>query len=262
MEQVLINLCLNARDAMPDGGSLILQTEYVLQPPERILAKIPQADTQGCLRWTVQDTGSGMPPEILARVFEPFFTTKHNKSGSGLGMSMVYGIIQSHGGLVEIVSEVGKGTSMIMYIPISDIEATDDGEPLRLSHSRYFLEGSTVLLVDDEILVLEMVQALLEDEGVAVTVARSGDEALRIFRECNGMFSGVISDMVMPGMSGAELFEKLKEIKTDVKMIISSGYTQSVNLDDLRKKGVSGILMKPYDASSLFKLLQEVISGN
>ncbi|MDX2226266.1 MAG: PAS domain S-box protein [Verrucomicrobiae bacterium] len=265
LEQIAINLCLNAVDAMPTGGKIILKTEYLDSLPKALLHRLPSgAERTGAfLKWTISDNGTGIPPEILSKIFEPFFTTKRNKSGSGLGLAMVYGILQSHGGLIDVLSQTGRGTTFYIYLPVKVEEtAADLSSPVSPSDDISCLAGKTILLVDDEVMVLDMVKDLLEEKGVKVMAARNSEEAMRLFEGAHAEIDLVLTDLVMPGASGMDLIEQLHRVKPGIKVVLSSGYSLKGRLKPSQQQQVTAVLVKPYQTQKLFKTVLLALRGD
>lgn len=254
LEQVMFNLYVNAWQAMPDGGSLYLETEncelddnyskqYFIQPGR--YAKI-----------TVMDTGVGMDEHVRARVFEPFFTTKEMGRGTGLGLATVYGIIKAHGGLIHVYSELGNGSVFRIYLPSSSKEA--DKEEIKLPE---LLPGAeTILLIDDEKMVIEVTKELLEMLGYKVIMATSGSEALDIYRDREKEISLVILDMIMPGMSGGETFDALKKVSPLVKVVLCSGYSLNYKVSDILERGCCAFLQKPFSIHELSWTIRKTLA--
>ena len=253
IEQVLMNLYINAADAMPDGGDLLLQTmnathmemsdkRYDPKPGDYVLLK-------------VTDYGTGIDEKIIDRIFEPFFTTKEMGRGSGLGLASTYGIIKGHGGYIDVDSEKGHGTTFSIYLPASGKSIHET-----LENSEQIIKGDeTVLLVDDEEIVIDVGVQILEKLGYTVFEARSGREAVRVFNEKRDKIDMVILDMVMPDMGGSEAFEKMKEIDPEVKVLLSSGYSIDGQANEILKRGCNGFIQKPFNMKALSKEIREIL---
>ena len=275
LEQVVVNLCVNARDAMPDGGSIIIESQNV--SGEEIAAygrkEMPNIDH---VLVKVTDTGTGIEPETIRKIFEPFFTTKDVGKGTGLGLSMVYGIIKQSGGFIYAESELGEGTSFLIFLPrhIPDIVVkpivSGDEEPVALTtndaskaqpvHDENDLSGSgTVLLVEDEDAVRMGGVRVLKGRGYTVFEASSGVEALEIYHEQNGKIDLVVSDVVMPEMDGPTLLGELRKINPDIKFIFVSGYAEEAFAKNLPKDAQFGFLPKPFSLKQLSMTVKEWI---
>jgi PAS domain S-box-containing protein len=256
IQQVIMNLALNARDAMPAGGTLTVETENVYLD-RAYVANHPDTITGPHVRLTVTDTGTGMPPEILAHIFEPFFTTKDVGKGTGLGLSSVYGIVKQSGGSIAVESVVGKGTVFRIYFPAVDRKGrTIKESPARERESRSRF-GETVLLAEDEGTVRKFLVAALRSHGYHVVEARDGIEALAIGRKLERL-DLVLSDVVMPGLNGGKLASEMKTIHPDAKFLFISGYTRdTVSIQDLGE-GAS-FLQKPFTQTDLLTKMREVL---
>jgi signal transduction histidine kinase/ActR/RegA family two-component response regulator len=255
--QVLLNLAVNSRDAMPKGGNLHIAVSKQ-QMAEHDLDEHPQGRPGWFAVVTVTDTGCGMPPEIMARIFDPFFTTKEPGKGTGLGLATVEGIVKQHGGWVEVRSEVGKGTTFAVYLPLAAPENAVTASP---PASLAIVRGSeTILVVEDEPAVRRGLANCLRRAGYHILEAEHAHEALQIWNLNKDQIALVFSDMVLPGqMSGLELVQTLRAEKPDLRVIFSTGY--SVELAEWEKMigGVFAILPKPYTISKLTNIIREVL---
>jgi CheY-like chemotaxis protein len=257
MEQILMNLAVNARDAMPQGGRLVLETSVVDRVPEGAPAEASaHGERWACLR--VSDSGSGMDAATLERAFEPFFTTKPVGRGTGLGLATVYGIVQQHRGWVEAESAVGKGTTFRVYLPLVSAPASPPAPSAAQSASRGGME--TLLVVEDEEPVRRLAEGMLRRLGYQVLVAANGPQALRLWDAHGGRIQALFTDMVMPeGMTGFALALRLRESRPDLRVLIASGYSdQIVDGDLIRSSGIS-YLAKPYDLPTLAAALRRVL---
>jgi two-component system, cell cycle sensor histidine kinase and response regulator CckA len=256
LHQVLLNLCVNARDAMPTGGDLQLTASPVLLKDYVVKGNLTPV-SGSFIVLSVSDTGHGMTPEVLAKIFEPFFTTKGEGKGTGLGLSTVVGIAKSHNGFVEASSEVAKGTIFKVYLPAApnnelsmqegNITATAIGS------------GEQILVVDDELAFLEMTRETLEAFNYRVMVAQNGAEAVAAYRRHAGEIQAVITDMMMPTMDGPATIDALREIDPDVKIIGVSGLGSELALMKADKLAVRAFLKKPYTTATLLTSLREVL---
>ena len=255
IHQSLLNLCVNARDAMPHGGSIIIKVEK--QTGEQLKVQFPTADQDSYICISVTDSGEGMNETTRGRVFEPFFTTKAKGKGTGLGLSVVYGVVQSHHGFINVESELGYGTTFRLYFPIPNINE----KPVDSRQVKSFEIGGTetILLVEDEELLIEMVSFLLESKGYKVFVAQDGAEAIEVYKKHIQEIALVLTDMGLPTMTGMEEFKKLKEIDPNVKVILASGYFEPDMKADLLKAGAKGFLQKPYMSDVILQTLREVL---
>jgi two-component system cell cycle sensor histidine kinase/response regulator CckA len=253
LEQVLLNLCVNARDAMPDGGALSIKTANVSSSD---MGLNPEAPATDLVMLFVSDTGHGMDEEIRAHIFEPFFTTKPEGKGTGLGLSTVYGIVKQSGAAITVDSGVGRGTSFRILFPRTDEELS--ALP-RLPRSR---EGTeTVLLVEDDRSVRELAERILNDRGYKVTRCSDGKEALRAFASVPEAIDIVVTDLIMPGMSGRELVQALRQIRPTVAALYVSGYTE----DEIIRRGLHDpsvtFLQKPFTADELTNKVRAVLDA-
>ena len=255
MEQVLLNLYVNAADAMPQGGDLSLRIDFGTQ--NDIKSKHYTPTPGNYVMVEVTDTGIGMSPDIQQRVFEPFFTTKTMGKGTGLGLASVYGIVKTHNGYIEIESQPGQGTTIRILLPTSDKDLEVQKKPKEL-----LAKGKGhILYVDDETMLLEVGSELLEMVGYKVQSASSGKKAIEIFQRDKNKIDLVLFDMIMPGMNGGELFDKLKEIRPDVKAILSSGYSIDGQAQEIMERGCNGFIQKPFDVKNLSRKIRDVLEG-
>jgi two-component system cell cycle sensor histidine kinase/response regulator CckA len=255
IDQVILNLAVNARDAMPHGGKLAIETSNVEIDADYALAHFPM--TPGTyVMVAVSDTGHGMDAETQAHVFEPFFTTKEQGKGTGLGLATVYGIIKQSGGFIWVESEVGEGTTFRVLLPPARDAATDQ-EVKTISPS---LRGSeTVLLVEDEEYVRSLVRRSLNSKGYEVLEASNGQDALRLAEQHEGPIHLVITDVVMPGMGGRELVERLATIRPSTKILYMSGYADDAILHHGELGAGTALLQKPFTADALARTVRQVL---
>jgi CheY-like chemotaxis protein len=257
VEQIVMNLVVNARDAMPAGGTLTIETANV-ELDEHYAAMHPGAEPGPYVLLTVTDTGTGMTPDVQARVFEPFFTTKDPGKGTGLGMATVYGIVSRSGGTVGIYSELGKGTAVKVYFPRAEAVDADIAAPAAAPVARPVDGTQTILVVEDEEGVRKLARKILERQGYTVLIAANVTDALRVFEE-NPAIDLLLTDVVMPGASGPELTRQLIEQRPALKVIYMSGYTE----DAIVKHGVlePGIafLNKPFTSQSLGQKIRDML---
>ncbi|HOJ15247.1 MAG TPA: ATP-binding protein, partial [Deltaproteobacteria bacterium] len=257
MDHVLLNLFLNAHQAMPKGGDLTVSVDRCeLGPQLSALLDLPQGDY---VRITVKDTGEGMDEQTMMRIFDPFFTTRAREGGTGLGLASVYGIVKNHGGTVTVTSAPGKGSEFTVYLPVSR-------KPLVMSTDRDALgaRAGTVsgclLLIDDDEMILEVASEMLTFAGFDVVTAHGGLAGLEYYRAFGDRVDLVILDMVMPDMSGAEVFEKLREMDPTVKVLLSSGYTLNNEAKDIMEKGCNGFIQKPYKIEEITSKINDIFS--
>ena len=255
IEQILMNLCVNARDAMPKGGTLTIETENVLIDHE--YAQTHAWATEGrCVLLRVSDTGSGMDAETLEHVFEPFFTTKGVGEGSGLGLSMVFGIIEQHHGHVEVYSEVDRGTVFKIYLPVVERRAVEVSRTV----SPVVVDGTeTLLIAEDNEAVLELTRHILMEAGYTVLTAKDGKEAVRVFEEHVAEIDMVMFDVVMPRMGGKEAMKKILKMRPDLPHLFVSGYSENAVHTNFIQNRDLHLLSKPYQTDSLLRKVREVL---
>jgi len=257
VEQVLLNLAVNARDAMPEGGQLMVTTETI-RIDEAVARQIPDARAGDFVRLRVQDTGMGIPPEVLPHIFEPFFTTKDQGKGTGLGLATVYGIVQLHHGWIEVHSNLGEGAGFNIYLPAA--RPADLVAPVEKSAPQIRGGTETILLVEDEEALRGLAAVVLQRHGYRVLEAASGPAAVEVWKEHSPAIELLITDLVMPGgMSGIVLAEKLTAAKPSLKVIYSSGYSAEVSGRILDSKDGKRFLQKPYRRDDLIRLVREVL---
>jgi CheY-like chemotaxis protein len=238
LHQTLLNLCVNARDAMPSGGSLSITTE-------RIRDRGQGGDRGWFARLTVADTGSGMDETTKRRIFEPFFTTKEPGRGTGLGLSVVYGIVESHGGFISVDSAPGEGTKFTLDFPLPHSAAVND-PATRVAEVSRTGGTETLLVVEDEEMLSELLKASLDALGYTVITAPNGDQALSIYESLGEEIAVVISDLGLPGMSGRDLFLKIRALRPEARVVIATGYLDPGTRTELLALGAKGFIQKPY----------------
>jgi two-component system cell cycle sensor histidine kinase/response regulator CckA len=255
LEQVIMNLAVNARDAMPQGGKLTIETAAADLDEAYAHAHVP-VRAGSYMMLAVSDTGTGMDAEIKARLFEPFFTTKEMGKGTGLGLATVYGIVKQSGGYIWVYSELGRGTTFKIYLP--RIEA--DPEPLAPKPAPVSLRGSeTVLVVEDEEAVRSLIRTVLETRGYVVMAAEGGEEALRLANAHDGVIHLLVTDVVMPGMSGRDLAQHLAPLRREMKALYLSGYTDDAIVQHgVLEPGIA-FLQKPFTPQGLARKVREVL---
>ena len=253
IEQVLLNLYVNAWQAMPEGGELYLNTENIILDGSYVK---PYKVVPGrYVKITVTDTGVGIDRETQKRIFEPFFTTKEMGRGTGLGLASVYGIVKSHGGYINVYSELDRGTTFTIYLPASKKEAAADDDM-----SAAITKGTgTILLIDDEQMILEVGRELLEELGYTVLPVLGGQDAIDVFKKKQDKIDLVIMDMIMPGMSGSETFGRLKEIKPDARILLSSGYSIDGQATKILRRGCDGFIQKPFNMNQLADKIHKIL---
>lgn len=255
-EQVVLNLLVNASQAMPAGGNITVSTETT-QVSEAVAAT-GGMDAGQCVKISIADTGTGIDDETRQRIFEPFFSTKERGRGTGLGLASAYGIIKNHNGTITCDSEKGRGTTFHILLPVTN-ERPDREK--RLADT--IVKGTeTVLLVDDEPMVLEVGESLLKHLGYQVLTASGGNEALAIYRARKGTVDIIILDMIMPDMSGKDTFEQLKGIDAGVKVLLSSGYSIEGEASAILESGCNGFIQKPFDIQRLASHVRDILDAS
>jgi len=258
IEQMLLNLYVNAADAMPDGGKLFLRTLDVTHA--EVQGKLYNPKPTNYVQLTVTDTGMGMDKETQERIFEPFFTTKEMGRGTGLGLASVFGTIKSHGGYIDVDSEKGHGTTFNVFLPASEKKILTTPTPK--SHERIIEGSGNILLVDDEKIVLDAVAQMLKRLGYTAFEAQGGHESVEIYKEKKDKIDLVILDMIMPEMSGKKVYVKMKEINPNVKILLASGYSRMDKAAWILKRGCDDFIQKPFSLKKLSNKLAEILSPN
>jgi PAS domain S-box-containing protein len=255
IEQVLLNLYVNAWQAMSNGGDLFLQTENVIL--DRSYVKPYKVEPGRYVKISVSDTGAGIDKETQERIFEPFFTTKEMGRGTGLGLASVYGIIKSHAGYINVYSEKERGTVFTIYLPASEKAVpVEDTESMMAP----IVRGSgTILLIDDEKMILDVGIELLEELGYTVMSAMSGQEAIDIFEKDRDQIDLIIMDMIMPGMGGGETFDRLRAIDPNIRVLLSSGYSINGQATNIMHRGCDGFIQKPFNMNQLAEKVQKIL---
>ena len=256
IEQVLMNLYLNAIQAMPGGGAVTTRTENVIIDQDQYSPYFVRAGRY--IRITIEDTGVGMDEKIQQRIFDPFFTTKEMGRGTGLGLASVYGIVKNHEGFINVYSKKGQGARFEINLPASG-KVVSNKEKAR----EEFVKGKeTVLLVDDEDMIIDVAQRMLHKLGYKVFTARDGKEAVDIFRKYKDEIDVIVLDMIMPKMSGGEAFDRIKEIKPEIKVLLSSGYSINGQASEILSRGCNGFIQKPFNLQNLSKSLRTILEEN
>ncbi len=254
--QALVNICINARDAMPQGGQLRIKTQTADLTKQSTFNLTGRTD--GYVLLTLEDTGIGMTKEVMSRIFEPFYTTKREQKGTGLGLAMVYGIVKNHGGYIDVDSKLNSGTCFSIYLPATtrtiEERHTPEGRPAGRGHE-------TILVAEDEEVIRELLTEMLSDEGYHVLVAENGKEALDIYSEKGSGVDLVILDMIMPEVNGIEAFRRLKQLDHQVKVLLSSGYTQESEAQSILNEGALGFIQKPYAVNELLSKIRSILDG-
>ena len=255
IEQVLWNLYVNAVDAMPGGGNLVIETKNITS--EALKGFSHELSDTDFVCFSMSDSGSGIDPRYRENIFEPFFTTKGGK-GTGLGLASVYGIVKSHGGYVDVESSRGKGSKFSVYLPAAAEEFA--AEKASLNDQTVPAGCGTILLVDDDETILDTCGQLLNSLGYTTLAAQSGQKALEIYAKSEDAVDLVIIDMIMPSMSGKELYARLKEINPCQKTLLSSGYSLNEQAQKILDSGCNGFIQKPFTISRLSEMIRGILS--
>lgn len=261
IEQVIMNLGVNARDAMPQGGQLTIETSNV-ELDESYRRKYPYIQCGKYVEIRVSDTGSGMDKETQAHIFEPFFTTKEVGRGTGLGLSMVYGIVKQHGGHINVYSEVGHGTTFKVFLPIADKAVEKETQAVQLP----LLGGTeTILVAEDEETLRNLARDVLEGMGYTVLLAKNGEDAVEMYEQNRARIDMLLLDVVMPRMGGWEAYERIRALGGDVPLIFMTGYSSETVQSRFVKQNKSMeelgavVLQKPYNVEGLGRKIREVL---
>ncbi len=254
IEQVLLNLYVNSWQVMPEGGDLYLETANVVLSDDE--AKPFGGKPGRYVKITIRDTGPGMDAETQAKIFDPFYTTKDMGRGAGLGLASVYGIVRNHGGTVTVISEMGKGSIFSIFLPASEEVGLIEEETL---FDKLQKGSETILIVDDEDMIVDVGGEILKSLGYKVLLARSGAEAIEIYKKQGDEIDMIILDMIMPEMGGAETFQNLKEINPEVKVLLSSGYSIDGLATEIIEKGCNGFIQKPFNMNDLSQKIREIL---
>jgi two-component system, cell cycle sensor histidine kinase and response regulator CckA len=261
LQNAVLNLSLNARDAMPDGGELTIETTNVIvtdEPLSNLVFPIPPGTY---VRIGVADTGCGIEPSVLGRIFEPFFTTKPEGRGTGMGLAAVYGSVRNHHGGIALRSERGRGTTFSLYLPSCPEDATALA-PIHSEDHAAMLAGRHVLFVDDEPSLRKLAVDMLAPMGCRISVCADGQEAVEFYQRSQGDIDVVVLDLVMPKIDGKTTFRQLKQIDPAIKVLLLSGFSIDGDAQQLLKEGALGFLQKPFQKSELVAKLAGVWRGS
>jgi two-component system cell cycle sensor histidine kinase/response regulator CckA len=255
IEQAVLNIYVNAAEAMGGGGDLFITTRNI--PHTEITGKPYTIKPGNYILLTIKDTGIGMDKHTQAKVFDPFFTTKGLAKGTGLGLASVYGIMKAHGGYIDVESKKGHGTTFFLYLPASQETIGEELHPAAPIETG----KETILLVDDEEIILDVGEALLTSLGYTVLIAHGGHEAIDTLRSSLSSSPPdlVILDMIMPGMGGGETYDRMKEIHPTIKVLLSSGYSIDGQATEILKRGCNGFIQKPFTLGEISKAIREVV---
>lgn len=257
MQQVILNLAVNANDAMPDGGRLILETE-VVELDQFFCTLHPGLAPGPYVQLVVSDTGTGIEPEAKERLFEPFFTTKEQGKGTGMGLAMVYGIVKNHGGTIQVYSEEGQGATFKIFLPL--VERSGEAEASKPAGARPVPGHGRILIVDDEEIIRQMAKDMLGYLGYEVESSPDGEAAVLYYKEHYKEVDLVILDMVMPKMGGKECFRALKEINPDVRAVLSTGFSRDGAAQEILDEGLVDFIQKPYRVGNLSEVIAAALA--
>lgn len=255
LEQTLLNLCINAHEAMPGGGSITISVKDIKKEEATRKFKIEEKDD--FIAISVTDKGIGLDESTKSKIFDPFFTTKELGKGTGLGLSIVHRVTKQHNGYIEVESEVGKGSTFTVYLPKSTEKIISEPTPQPTHEQKC---GGTILVIDDEEMLIMLLSDFLSNSGYKVLTANNGLEGLEVFKKNKDQIDLIVSDIGMPKMGGMETFIKIKEIKPDVKLIFSSGFLEIDKKEELKKHGALGFIQKPYQGDEIREMISNLIN--
>ncbi len=259
IEQVLLNLLVNAWQAMPGGGDLYLETQNIVLDESRFK---PIAKRKGpYVKISVTDTGIGMDEQTKERIFEPFFTTREMGRGTGLGLASVYGIVKNHNGFINVYSEKGQGTTFNIYLPATIRKGGKDRQPDAEAEAEGASFDETILIIDDEAMILNVATDMLKTLGYRILTAQNGPAAIELYRRQMDRIDLIILDMVMPEMSGSDIFDELKKINPRVKVLLSSGYSLNSQAAQILDRGCDGFIQKPFTLNDISHQLRAILGG-
>lgn len=253
IEQAVLNIFLNAWHAIGSSGDLYIKTQdFILDKNNVALVTLKPGRY---VKLTIADNGCGMDEETMEHIFEPFFTTKDMGHGNGLGLASTYNIIKNHEGLITVKSKPGQGTIFDIYLPVTEKQQEYTIEEM---NDELFKGTETILLVDDEEMIIEVTQLMLTDIGYHVVAARSGTEAIDLYQQHQDTIDIILLDMIMPDMEGSEVVDQIRRINPEIKILLASGYNLNSKIDDVLKKGCNGFIQKPFDLHKLSRELHRL----
>jgi CheY-like chemotaxis protein len=253
IEQVLLNLFVNAWQAMPNGGELYLETSVTTL--DEAYCQSHKIYPGSFCKISVTDTGLGMDEETRQCVFDPFFSTKETERGTGLGLACVYGIVKNHGGIVNVSSKINCGTTFNIYLPSTSAELIR-----KVELKEKPIKGSgIILLVDDETMVADVGKAMLETLGYQVFISINGQEAIEVVARHGSAIDLVILDLIMPGMDGGQTFDRIRNLQPEIPVILSSGYSLNGQASDIINRGCDGFIQKPFTLSKLSQKVRQIL---
>ncbi len=261
LENAFMNLGINARDAMPEGGKLIFSTDLQSMDEEYISQHNYKIKPGQYIQITVEDTGSGMSEAVKRHLFEPFFTTKEKGRGTGLGLAGIYGCVKNHGGSIEVYSELGRGTAIKIYLPLYAGLTAGEADSVQLKETAVTAGTGSILIVDDEDMIRTIAAQILKTAGYQVQTCADGQEAVELYARDHSNIDLVIMDMVMPKVDGRQAYAKMREINPGVKMLLSSGFSEDGAAQSLLQEGALGFIQKPYRSAELLLRVQQAMQA-
>jgi two-component system cell cycle sensor histidine kinase/response regulator CckA len=252
---VIINLAVNACDAMPDGGDLVFETQVVPAPAKKIFA-YPYLKSDFYVKFEVIDTGVGVPEEIRDRIFEPFFTTKPAGRGTGMGLAVVYGIIANHEGIIEVEANEPRGTIFRTYLPLAEKQAAAPAAPSPKVESS---GQGRILVVDDEEVVCRVIERMLSNEGYSISLARDGEEAIERYGREKEAIDLVLIDMIMPKMNGRDCFRAMRKMNPDLRAVLITGHLPEGSAFEAITEGMKDVIFKPFSRGKLTEAVRAAL---
>lgn len=255
--QVLLNICINARDAMPGGGNISIKTDTV--SGEKLRKSFPEANENNYICIVITDNGTGMDKLLIKRIFEPFFTTKKEGKGTGLGLSVVYGIVSNHYGFIDVESEEGKGSAFYLYFPVLEEELGVTGDSLIMENMKENNGKETILVVEDEQMLLNVVKDTLKYHGYKVLTAMNGEEAVELYSKNFSTIDLIFTDLGLPKLNGWQAYLKMKKLNPKARVILASGYLDPKLKEEIPEPELRNFVQKPYRPSQLLKQVRKAI---
>ena len=259
IHQVLLNLCVNARDAMPSGGTLSISTGAI--EGEAVRSRFPKATARFYVQIQVTDTGLGMDEATRHRIFEPFFTTKELGKGTGLGLAVVFGIIEKHNGFIDVRSAPGEGTSFTVYLPIPG-RAPKVSQQARKGVEEIAGGMETILVIEDEEMLRELMKAVLTSKGYTVLLADDGMKGVEMYKSHQKEIAVIVSDLGLPLLGGQDVFRQIREMDPQAKVILASGFIHPEMKSEMYKSGAKHFIQKPYLPDEVLRKIREIIHAN
>ncbi len=257
MQNAILNICINARDAMPNGGSITVSTRNIFLGEHFFKENRYMLEPGNYIEVDITDTGKGIEKDMLEKIFEPFFTTKPVGKGTGLGLSVVYGTVKDHRGAINVYSEVGRGTSFKVFLPVDNRDIIEETKTI----NEIITGKGCILIVDDEEVIRNNASELLSELGYTSILANDGEDAVEIVKNKDTAFTLVLMDMIMPKVSGSQAFEEIHMIDPDLRVVICSGFSKDDSVNLLLQKGAAGFLQKPYTLTSLSAMIKSVVDN-